>query len=408
MRHASVPEAHGKVAAALPRRHHKAPGQVLEGDVPQPRRVAPVGDAGVDADHHRVGATLEQVEELGPSRRVLGEQEAHTNVAEGHGGEAPFDVGHRFHGHERGGLVDAEHPGHHRRHRGVGEVASPGQHEPDRELPAVGGDEHVPAQLGVGARTVEPAPARPVRVSAEDDPPGAFGTTHGVLAPQLPRRHPHHVGGPCAPHTTSGSSALATTVVSRAAESALRQRAATIRTSLTRSSWSRDRLSSATTSGCTASATVPRYPSSTSSTAGTPGGADASAVANPGGRLAPADEVATRGAPPRAAASRRVVVVLPLVPVTRATRRPSARVPRRSGAMRSPTRPPMTDPPPRCSRRDAALTAVEARPARRARTGSERSAGRAVTSRRDRVERCGPAPRPWARAGAGPRRGAGS
>ncbi len=152
----------------------------------------------------------------------------------------------------------------------------------------------------------------------------------------------------CAPHTTSGSSALATTVVCGAADSARRQRAATMRTSLTRSSWSRDRLSSATTSGCTASATTPRYPSSTSSTAGTPGTADARAVASPGGRLAPADDVATRGAPPSAAASRRVVVVLPLVPVTRATRRPAARMASRSGAMSSPTRPPMTDPPPRC------------------------------------------------------------
>ena len=50
-----------------------------------------------------------------------------------------------------------------------------------------------------------------------------------------------------APQTTSGSSALATTWVCGAAASAARQRPATIRTSLVRSSWSRDRLSRTTT-----------------------------------------------------------------------------------------------------------------------------------------------------------------
>ncbi len=209
---------------------------------------------------------------------------------------------------------------------------------------------------------------------------------------------------PWAPHTTSGSSALATTTGPVGEPSAVRQRAATIRTSLTLSSWSRDRLSRTTTSGCTAAVTAPRYPSSTSSTAGAPGGADASAVASPGGRFAPADDVATRGHPPRAAASRRVVVVLPLVPVTRATRRPAARMPSRSGAISNPTRPPMTEPPPRCSRRDAALTAVDAWPARRARTGNVPSAGRGVTCRRDRAGRCAPVLRPSVRGGAAPRR----
>ena len=49
-----------------------------------------------------------------------------------------------------------------------------------------------------------------------------------------------------APQATNGSSALATTWVCGAAASAARQRAATIRTSLVRSSWSRERLSNTT------------------------------------------------------------------------------------------------------------------------------------------------------------------
>ncbi len=73
--------------------------------------------------------------------------------------------------------------------------------------------------------------------------------------------------------------------------------------------------------------------------------------------------------PPSAAASSRVVVVLPLVPLTSATALPRASTPRSPGSSISPTLPPMTEPPPKRNRLDTELTHSAARAAKRARPG---------------------------------------
>ncbi len=132
-----------------------------------------------------------------------------------------------------------------------------------------------------------------------------------------------------AAQATMGSSALATTTVpapsgpvpDRIAARAERHRSTSIRTSEIRSSWSLDRFNSTTTLGAVSSIRRPRYPSSTSSTAAPPAGAPASAATCPAGMLAPVTLETTSGeaGPESAATSIRVVVVFPLVPVTKAT-----------------------------------------------------------------------------------------
>ena len=82
--------------------------------------------------------------------------------------------------------------------------------------------------------------------------------------------------------------------------------------------------------------------------------------------LAPSGLVTTGPAVARPAASRRVVVVLPLVPETGAIRRPSARWAMASLSSLSPTWPPMTEPP-RPSRRDTPPLARTAAATRRTR-----------------------------------------
>ena len=73
------------------------------------------------------------------------------------------------------------------------------------------------------------------------------------------RRVDARAGSPAvAAHTTIGSSALATTRTSVCRTSAARQSCAIMATSLARSSWSRERLSSATTCGSVASSTWAR------------------------------------------------------------------------------------------------------------------------------------------------------
>ena len=60
---------------------------------------------------------------------------------------------------------------------------------------------------------------------------------------------------------------------------------------------------------------------------------------------------------PSPTVNRRVVVVLPFVPDTRATWRPALKCSSSFGSTRSPARPPATVPDPRPNRRDAAFTA---------------------------------------------------
>ena len=109
---------------------------------------------------------------------------------------------------------------------------------------------HVHDQSPSSPKVIRPPHAgQPVESSCHSTP-AATKSTVGPAA----------VVGSFAPvaQTTSGSSALATTVTSRIGDIASRQRCATMRTSLTRSSWSRDKLSSTSTSADTATATLPR------------------------------------------------------------------------------------------------------------------------------------------------------
>src|ERR1700733_9637446 len=112
------------------------------------------------------------------------------------------------------------------------------------------------------------------------------------------------------------------------------------------------------------------YFSSTSRTARVASGALASAATRPASMLAPNALDAT--CCPRthsAAVIRRVVVVFPLVPVTRVTCRPRASRASRSGLSRSPMTPPITDPSPRPTSLDARPAAPPTVVARRARRG---------------------------------------
>src|SRR4051812_34438521 len=86
--------------------------------------------------------------------------------------------------------------------------------------------------------------------------------------------------------------------------------------------------------------------------------------------LAPRLLVATGPRTPIAAAVRRVVVVLPLVPEIRAIWRPVASSASRLGSIMRPMRPPMTDPSPRPVARDSAAAPRDSEEASFARIGS--------------------------------------
>jgi hypothetical protein len=146
---------------------------------------------------------------------------------------------------------------------------------------------------------------------------------------------------------------LATTSVPGCRINAADSAAATPRTSLPRSSWSRLRLSTTITCGSTASATAATYSSSTSSTAKAASGCAANAATTPSGIFAPMALWATGPTVRSNAASRWLVVVLPLVPDTSTLRRPHAKCRKTRGSRASATRPPMIAPAPRPSRRDS-------------------------------------------------------
>src|SRR5690606_28568838 len=88
------------------------------------------------------------------------------------------------------------------------------------------------------------------------------------------------------------------------------------------------------------------------------------------GMLAPNGLVATGPRTPTAAAVRRVVVVLPFVPLMRATRRPADSLSSSRGSTSRPIRPPMTEPSPRPVARDAAAAIRDTTHASPARSGS--------------------------------------
>src|SRR4051794_11973668 len=103
--------------------------------------------------------------------------------------------------------------------------------------------------------------------------------------------------------------------------------------------------------------------------------------------LAPKELVATGPSTPRAAAVKRVVVVLPLVPDTSAMARPAARCASRSGSIFRPIQPPMTEPSPRPAARDSAAAVRDTELATLARRGILGSVTRGEGT--DRTSRAG-------------------
>ena len=187
---------------------------------------------------------------------------------------------------------------------------------------------------------------------------------------------------PAATHTASipsgtawatiGSSALATTTTSRAAPSAARQRTALLRTSAIRSIWSRERLRSTTARNGTWAITAGSQRSSISATSRAPSGCGSSrAETTPLGRLAPWMLVATGPRVSSAVAMSRVVVVLPLVPLTATAGMPAAARARASGHTSVATLPPMTAPLPRPSRCEVRCAARPRAAATRRRVSAE-------------------------------------
>jgi hypothetical protein len=146
-----------------------------------------------------------------------------------------------------------------------------------------------------------------------------------------------------------------------------------MRVSAARSSWSRERLSSAIALGAVSRATPARYFSSTSITPNFASEPPASADVMPAGMFAPSAFDTTGPAARRASAISRVVVVLPFVAETSTTSRCCASRPSSSGSSLSATLPPITDPLPRPAARDTAAAALPAVTASLARgvSGSE-------------------------------------
>ncbi len=250
--HAGVVQAHRQVAEAVAGGHDDAAGQALEGHVPQPAGVGAVGDPRVDADHERASDPA--------TRSSSSSQPAGFLASMSRARTAPNGA----HGEPTRHLVDRRHGGQRfqRRRRREASAATaaisalawlnrPGSASSDRERSArpprravaVPIGRHAERRLGAGAGEAAPGHAGPRAVVRR--------SRCGLRRRGSPR-HRAASAGPAptqctsraapAPHTTSGSSALATTCVCGAAASAARQRPATMRTSLVRSSWSRERF----------------------------------------------------------------------------------------------------------------------------------------------------------------------
>ena len=385
-----------QVAAALPGGHHRPAGQPLEGHVPQPRRVVPVGDPGVDAT--TTGG--------GPPRATRSRSSAHPAgflASRSRAGTPPTSADGEAAGHlgrptpwprAPPAGVDAARP-----RPATAAMARVGLVEPARErrarpaAPAVG---QRPARRAVGTPRASPR-ARAgrsrtahdhARRSAEDDPALARRAADGVELP-APGRPPPSArrGAAPAPQTTSGSSALATTVrVAAPRPSAARQRPATMRTSLDPVELVARQVEQHHHRGATArraaAAGSPRRPRARPASAGRRRPArrrDRAACWTRSSLLTTAPPAAAS-----AAVSSRVVVVLPLVPVTRATWRPGGQVAEEVGVEAQPD--PAADDraaAPARAARDAALTprAVTRRSARAGRAwrgGHTRHSGGSV------------------------------
>ncbi len=203
--------------------------------------------------------------------------------------------------------------------------------------------------------------------------PAASSVHQAPVPTHTTRRSPGPSRAPDAAHTTSGSSALATTARVGRRVSAVRHASAIPRTSWVRSSWSRLRFSNVTTAGPTWASTWGSHSSSHSSAASRASGAAPSATTMPASMLAPSALVATGPRVARAAARKWLVVLLPLVPLTSTTLRPSHSCWSSRRWTNTATCPPMTLPEPSPVRRDSHDTAAAV--ARVARASARRRGG---------------------------------
>jgi hypothetical protein len=121
--------------------------------------------------------------------------------------------------------------------------------------------------------------------------------------------------------------------------------------------------------GCTAATASARWPSSTSRDTAAPARPRKRLLTRPGMRLAPAEFVLTGPRDASAAARSRLVVVLPLVPDTTTDWWPAAMSSSARWSMARVTRPPMTEPSPAPTQREASAMARPAMAATRVRRG---------------------------------------
>ena len=165
----------------------------------------------------------------------------------------------------------------------------------------------------------------------------------------------------------STSSQLATTTASGCAITAPRSARSMELISPTRSNWSRVRFRRTNAFGCRRSATLGTCSSSHSSTMASASLPARRAEMMPASMLSPPSLVATVCFVRTAPASMRVVVDLPLVPVTSTVGRPPPREAMMLGSIAPATRPPIMPPAPRPVAREAAVARLAAVVARRAR-----------------------------------------
>ena len=147
--HVGVEEPDGEVRRTLAGRGDPAPGEDLERNVPQPRRVVAVRDLGVDPDDDGIGRVPDQLEQLGEPGRVLGEEEPDAPTRDRHPREPSLDLLDRGDRGCSGRSVDPESFGRQRRHRRVGDV------EPSRHAEGQGLTDPAPSEKAEG-RPVDP------------------------------------------------------------------------------------------------------------------------------------------------------------------------------------------------------------------------------------------------------------
>ena len=213
-----------------------------------------------------VGGGSIRLERLQPARRVLRQQQPQVAALELHHVVASGDGLHLVHPLQRDLRRHPEDGGDGGRGGGVGLVGAARQLEVDGPGGPVRVEDVVAAERparrrAAGSRTRRRTSRRPGRCIT----PPQDGQDQASSFHICPAATQTTLGEEEAAHTTSGSSALATMTALEPA-SPSRQFSASMRVSAARSSWSRERLSSAMHLGSVSRATPARYFSSTSIT----------------------------------------------------------------------------------------------------------------------------------------------